>query len=404
MVFTLRVPKQPEGDLPPVSGELPDSALATISQRKFGLYLHVPFCVKRCGYCDFNTYTATELGGFSAEQWPELILLELELANRTLSGLPKIDTIFIGGGTPSLISPDIYQLLLNELKNNLAKDIEITLEANPDSVSRESLYGYFAAGINRISFGMQSAAANVLKVLDRTHNLTSVEQAVHGASDVGFRNISLDLIYGTPGESDADWLNSLKFATDLPINHLSAYSLIVESGTKLAAQVKRGDIAQPDDDIAASRYLTADQYLQQRGFDWYEISNWSKPDGDCRHNRIYWQSDNWWGLGPGAHSHIGGVRWWNEKYPTTWAAALQKNLSPAAGREELNQQQQQFESVMLQLRQRSGVSVSKLPRPDLVAQLSSTGWLDLAALAGGRVVLSQSGRLMADRVAAELLK
>lgn len=404
MVFTLRVPKQPDGDIPPVDGSLPATALASLPEQKFGLYLHVPFCTKRCGYCDFNTYTATELGGFSAADWPRYVIQELELANRVLGGLPTIETIFIGGGTPSLIAPDQYQQIFAQIKKHFSPNIEITLEANPDSVTTESLSGYFDLGINRISFGMQSAAKNVLAVLDRTHNPANVESAVLAANAIGFQDLSLDLIYGTPGETDQDWVASLELALQLPINHLSAYSLIVESGTKLASLVKRSEIPMPDDDIAAKRYLIAEEFLASKGFDWYEISNWGKAGAACKHNQLYWQSANWWGIGPGAHSHIGAVRWWNEKYPATWAAALAKGDSPAAGREQLSADQRLAELVMLRIRERSGLPLELLPDPDAAQQLLTAGWVEPAALADGQIVLNVAGRLMADRAAMLLLK
>lgn len=404
MVFTLRVPKQPDGLIPPESGSLPDTALDSLTRQQFGLYFHVPFCTKRCGYCDFNTYTATELPGFSKADWPTAILAELALANSILDGLPKIDTIFIGGGTPSLIEPDIYVRVFNEIRNRFASNIEITMEANPDSVTLDSLQGYFEAGINRISFGMQSAAANVLKTLDRTHDPAAVEKAVSAATAAGFKNISLDLIYGTPGESESDWLDSLNQAIALPINHLSAYSLIVESGTKLANQVERGEVAKPDDDLAAARYLLAEDVLTQAGFNWYEISNWGKAGATCSHNQLYWNSENWWGVGPGAHSHIGSVRWWNAKHPGQWQAALAAGRSPAAGREVLTAAQVQLETVMLGLRQRRGLPLDRLPKPELTAELAELGWLQETELAAGQAVLSLTGRLMADRAAALLLQ
>ncbi len=403
MVFTLRVPKQPDGATPPIDGSLPAAALASLPERNFGLYLHVPFCAKRCGYCDFNTYTATELAGFTAANWPTAIMAELELANKVLGEIPEISTIFIGGGTPSMLAPSEYEKVFSKISHKFASDIEITLEANPDSVTKSSLQGYFDLGINRISFGMQSAAKKVLQVLDRTHNPQSVSEAVVTAYEVGFRDLSLDLIYGTPGESDQDWLDSLTQATSLPINHISAYSLIVESGTKLAGLVNRGELPMPDDDVAAARYVMADDFLTERGFSWYEISNWGK-NAACRHNEIYWESGNWWGAGPGAHSHIGGVRWWNQKYPASWASALDQGSSPAVGREELSAAEQLDELVMLRLRQRAGLLLSDLPAPARATELLELGWLEPAALAAGRISLTRSGRLMADRVAAELLK
>lgn len=403
MVFTLRVPKQPDGATPPLDGSLPAAALASLSEKKFGLYLHVPFCAKRCGYCDFNTYTATELAGFTAANWPAAILAELEFAHQVLGELPEISTIFIGGGTPSMLAPGEYEKVFSKISHKFAPDIEITLEANPDSVTKSSLQGYFDLGINRISFGMQSAAKNVLQVLDRTHNPQAVSEAVVTAHEVGFRDLSLDLIYGTPGESDQDWLDSLTQATSLPINHISAYSLIVESGTKLAGLVNRGELPMPDDDVAAARYVMADDFLTERGFSWYEISNWGKSAA-CRHNEIYWESGNWWGAGPGAHSHIGGVRWWNQKYPATWASFIDQGNSPAVGREVLSAAEQLDELVMLRLRQRAGLLLSELPAPARVNELLELGWLEPAALAAGRISLTRNGRLMADRVAAELLK
>jgi putative oxygen-independent coproporphyrinogen III oxidase len=404
MVFTLRVPSQPQGSKPPVTGELPTPALESLKRRAFGIYLHVPFCAKRCGYCDFNTYTATELGGFKQSDWSDLILAELALAKKVLGEIPPIKTIFIGGGTPSLLAASEYEKVFAAISNNFAADIEITIEANPDSVSPASLKQYFAAGINRISFGMQSAAPNVLQLLDRTHDPKAVSSAVLAAKEVGFENISLDLIYGTPGESDENWLQSLQEATELPINHISAYSLIVEAGTKFANQVNRGEIPMPDDDLAAARYLIAEKFLTERNFQWYEISNWGINGASCRHNQLYWDSENWWGLGPGAHSHIGGVRWWNAKYPASWGEQLREGNSPAIGRELLTASEQQDERVMLGLRQRAGLAVAAVDRPEVLPELIAAGLLEPAALAQGRIVLTLQGRLLADRVTAQLLR
>ena len=404
MVFTLRVPKQPDGVKPPLTGELPATALQSLATKAFGLYLHVQICAKRCGYCDFNTYTATELGGFSQSDWSAQITTELQLAKKVLGGFPMIQTIFIGGGTPSLLPAADFEKVFKNISNHFAADIEITIEANPDSVTKSSLAQYLDIGINRISFGMQSSASKVLQLLDRTHNPSAVSSAVLAAAEVGFRDISLDLIYGTPGESDQDWLDSLTAATALPINHISAYALIVEAGTKFANQVNRGEIPMPDDDIAAARYIQAEEFLNQRNFHWYEISNWGVAGAACRHNQLYWDSANWWGAGAGAHSHIGGLRWWNEKYPATWAQLLTAGNSPAAGQELLSAAQQFDEQVMLGIRQRKGLPVSLLPAATDLAEFQAAGWIEPSALAQGQLVLTTAWRLMADLVTAEILR
>ncbi len=404
MVFTQRVPKELAGEVAPLNGALSESALASLPVADFGLYLHVPFCNVRCGYCDFNTYTSTELRGFRREDWANSIGLELDLAKRVIGDLPDIQTIFIGGCTPKLLQPGDFEKVFDNIESAFTSDIEITIEANPDNVTKESLSGYFKAGINRISFGMQSAVPSVLKVLDRTHDPKAVSQAVELAAEVGFKDISLDLIYGTPTETDNDWTESLLQALSLPINHFSAYSLIVEPGTKLHQQVKSGQVASPDDDISANRYLIAESQALAHGFNWYEVSNWGKGGARCRHNEIYWQSGNWWGAGPGAHSHVGGTRWWNKKHPTVWAQDLASGDSPAAGREVLTPDQLMFEAVMLSLRTFGGLAVSRLENPNPLLGLAKDGLIDPKKLDQGHVVLTLEGRLLADLVLRTLMK
>ncbi|MGH3358614.1 MAG: radical SAM family heme chaperone HemW, partial [Nocardioidaceae bacterium] len=314
----------PDGDRVPEDGSLPDSALATLGERPFGVYVHVPFCATRCGYCDFNTYTAAELGpGASRDGYADTVAAELDLAARVLrsdrpGGPPPVSTVFFGGGTPTLLPDGALPAVLERIDATfgLAPDAEVTTEANPDSVDARSLAVLREGGVNRVSFGVQSAVAQVLATLDRTHDASRVPDVVAAARAAGFEQVSVDLIYGTPGESMADWQASLDFAVRLAPEHVSAYALIVERGTALARAVARGEIAAPDDDEMADKYIAAEETLSAGGFGWYELSNWARtPAARCRHNELYWTGGDWWGAGPGAHSHIGGVRWWNVKHP-----------------------------------------------------------------------------------------
>ncbi|NUP59359.1 MAG: coproporphyrinogen III oxidase, partial [Pseudarthrobacter sp.] len=329
----------PLGDPAPSDGLLPAQAADRAADRAFGLYVHIPFCAVRCGYCDFNTYTATELGGgASQDAYAGTAVSEVHLAGRVLaaSGLPerKLSTVFFGGGTPTLLPADDLAMILRSAIDQwgIEPGAEVTTEANPDSVTPESLAVLKDAGFTRVSFGMQSAVPHVLKVLDRTHTPSRVPQVVQWARDAGLA-VSLDLIYGTPGESLADWRYSLETALSYGPDHISAYALIVEEGTKLAAQMRRGEVPGIDDDDHAEKYELADQLITAAGLGWYEVSNWARtPEQACRHNLAYWRGDDWWGIGPGAHSHVGGVRWWNVKHPSAYANRLSQGLSPAAGR------------------------------------------------------------------------
>jgi oxygen-independent coproporphyrinogen-3 oxidase len=367
-------------------------------------YVHIPYCIKRCGYCDFNTYTPSELqDGATLEivsgDYIDAVLKELEFAPTD-----QVPTIFFGGGTPSLIPPHDLGRVITAIKarNGIAGDCEITLEANPDSVTAEKLEGYIAAGFNRISFGMQSTSTHVLKVLDRTHDPENVKRAVDMARAAGFQSVSVDLIYGTPGESLKDWQSTVTQALNLGVDHISAYALIIEEGTKLAAQIKRGDVASPDDDLMADMYLYIDQACGFKGLKWYELSNWAKPGHECRHNIAYWKSANWWGLGPGAHSHIDRKRFWNIKHPTAYKQRLFDGLSPIADSEELTDEQRKSEYIMLASRLRTGISKRALS----VAQYERmTEYIkgDQIIDAPDALILTATGRLIADRIVAELL-
>ena len=366
-------------------------------------YVHIPYCIKRCGYCDFNTYTPNELhDGATLEivsnDYIDAVLKELEAAP-----LDEVPTIFFGGGTPSLLPADDLGRVIAAIKarNGLSGDCEITLEANPDTVTAEKLSRYISVGFNRISFGMQSAKPHVLAVLDRTHNPDNVERAVDMARAAGFASISVDLIYGTPGESLEDWRETVTTALFLDIDHISAYALIVEGGTKLAAQIKRGDLSMPDDDLMADMYLLVDQLCQAQGLSWYELSNWSKPHHECRHNIAYWENRNWWGLGPGAHSHIDGKRFWNIKHPTAYKQKMFAAETPIAESEVLTPEQIAVESIMLSIRMREGLDLTKLSKTQIeqLVDYSASGCVDLL---DNRVVLTPTGRLIADRIVREI--
>ncbi|GAB3158981.1 radical SAM family heme chaperone HemW [Micromonospora sonneratiae] len=401
----------PEGEPVPEDGSLPATALVSVGARGFGVYVHVPFCASRCGYCDFNTYTASELGGgASREGYADTVLAELALARRVLADQPprRVETVFVGGGTPTLLPADDLARILDGIDRTwgLAPDAEVTTEANPESVTPESLKTLRAAGYTRISLGMQSAAAGVLAVLDRRHTAGRATAAAAEARDAGFDHVNLDLIYGTPGETEEDFAASLGEVIAAGVDHVSAYALIVEDGTRLAARMRRGELPYPSDDVAADRYLAAEAALSAAGFSWYEVSNWARtPAARCRHNLLYWTGGDWWGLGPGAHSHVGGVRWWNVKHPTTYAARLAAGTSPGHGRELLSAEDQRVEDVMLRLRLAGGLPLDTL---DGAGRVGADRALEYGLLAepdfrAGRAVLTLRGRLLADAVVRDLL-
>ncbi len=400
----------PEGEAVPRDGSLPASAYAGLGTRPFGVYLHVPFCATRCGYCDFNTYTATELGGGASQaSYAGTAIAEVRLARRVLGHVDvPAATVFLGGGTPTLLPPHDLARLLDAVRDELGilPGAEVTTEANPDSVDAASLAALREAGFTRVSFGMQSAVPHVLATLDRTHDPDRVPQVVRWARAAGFEGISLDLIYGTPGESQDDWRESLEAALDTRPDHVSAYALVVEEGTRMAAQVRRGEIAAPDDDELADRYLLADEVLAAAGFDWYEVSNWTRGEAQrARHNEGYWRGHDWWGVGPGAHSHVGGTRWWNVRHPTAYAGRLAAGDSPAHAREVLTSDQQRVERVLLGIRLREGHPLADLRPAGLraAARAVSDGLLDPAANADGRAALTLRGRLLADAVVRDLV-
>ena len=375
----------------------------------FGIYVHVPFCAARCGYCDFNTYTASELAGSGAspEGWLAAVRRELDLAVRTVGQRP-VDTVFVGGGTPSLLGAARLGEVLDAIREafGLAAGAEVTTESNPESTSPQFFAELAAAGFTRVSLGMQSAAPHVLRVLERRHTPGRAVAAAREARAAGIGHVNLDLIYATPGETDDDLRASLDAVLAAGVDHVSAYALIVEDGTALARRVARGELPAPDDDVAAARYELIDDRLSAAGFAWYEVSNWAaSPAAACRHNIGYWREGDWWGLGPGAHSHLAGVRWWNVKHPARYAALLAAGESPEADRELLTDAERHTERVMLRLRLATGLPLALLDGVGTAAaaRAAEDGLLDPVALVAGRAVLTRRGRLLADRVVQTLL-
>jgi len=370
----------------------------------FGVYVHVPFCAVRCGYCDFNTYTATELGGGGSQAaYAGHAVAEVEHAAKLLGpDRPEVATVFFGGGTPTLLPAGDLTRVLSAIDASfgLAEGAEVTTEANPDSVTPEGLAALREGGFNRVSFGMQSAVPHVLQVLERTHDPARVPQAVAWARAAGFEQVSLDLIYGTPGETVADWQASVDAALSCSPDHVSAYSLIVEDGTRLARQVRTGVIPAPDDDDLAEKYVIADDAFAAAGLGWYEVSNWARNEAArCRHNDLYWTSRDWWGVGPGAHSHVAGERWWNVKHPSAYAARMVAGESPAQEGERLDEKSRQLERVLLEIRLRDGLPLDLVDRTraeDVVRR-------ELGVLHQDRLVLTRKGRLLADAIVRDLV-
>jgi putative oxygen-independent coproporphyrinogen III oxidase len=402
----------PLADPAPLDGLLPGSVAEGASDRNFGVYLHVPFCRVRCGYCDFNTYTAEELRGTKRSDYAGQAALEVAFGANVLTaaGVPvrPVSTVFFGGGTPTLLPASDLAHMLDAVRAAwpLSADVEVTTEANPDSVDLSYLLALKAAGFTRVSFGMQSAVPSVLATLERTHDPARIPLVVAWARQAGL-DVSLDLIYGTPGETIDDWRASLEQAIAQSPDHLSAYSLIVEDGTKLARQIRRGEVAQPDEDLQADMYELADSLLAAAGYEWYEVSNWSRGAGHAsRHNLSYWQGHDWWGIGPGAHSHVGGVRWWNVKHPAAYADRVLARHSPAAGRETLDAETQRVERVLLLTRIRDGLRINELESSGrlAVAGLIADELVNAAAALRGSIELTLRGRLLADAVVRRLLE
>jgi putative oxygen-independent coproporphyrinogen III oxidase len=401
----------PDGDPVPADGSLPDQAYDGMADRTLSVYLHVPFCATRCGYCDFNTYTAGELGAAASPQsWLDAALAEIDLAAKVLaaSGTTRqVGTVFVGGGTPSLVGAGPLTTLLAAVGDliGLHPDAEVTTEANPESTDPRLLAELRAAGFTRLSLGLQSTSPTVLRVLERAHSPGRALDVVRWARHAGFEHVNLDLIYGTPGETDDEFVASLRAAAASGADHVSAYSLIVEPGTRLARQVRSGALPMTDDDVLADRYLLAENELTGAGLQWYEVSNWAANDAArCRHNLAYWTGGDWWGIGPGAHSHVGGVRWWNVKHPTAYAGAMAAGRSPGHAREVLDPAQRRLEDILLRLRLSDGLPAALLSASGRAHATDAVdqGLLEPDQLVAGRAVLTVTGRLLADGLALRL--
>jgi len=407
----------PIADPAPLDGLLPSQAATGVDSRSFHAYVHVPFCRVRCGYCDFNTYTATELDGAPQSNYAETLIKEISFSVAALNGSGvasrKLKSAFFGGGTPTQLPAADLVKILSALKSSfgLEDGAEVTTEANPDNVDFEYLSELREGGFNRVSFGMQSAVPSVLKTLERTHKPENLPLVVTAAKQAGLAT-SVDLIYGAPGETLKEWQTSLAAAIALDPDHISAYSLIVEDGTKLARQIRSGQLSEPDEDLQADKYELAEEMLNAAGYAWYEVSNWAKvsdsEDNRSAHNISYWQSQDWWGYGPGAHSHVGGVRWWNVKHPSAYSGKLSEGVSPAAGRETLTDRTRLEERILLEIRVESGLSVEqvKLVNPDmgkLIAGFIADELVDPAAAIRGTLRLTLKGRLLADSLVRQIL-
>ena len=375
-------------------------------------YIHVPFCAVRCGYCDFNTYTNAELGGGGSQaEYADNAMAEMDLtlaADRAAGyEYEEISTVFFGGGTPTLLPADDLVRMLDHLRSliPLADDAEVTTEANPDSVTHASLSRLADGGITRVSIGMQSAIPSVLATLDRTHDPDRVPQVVQWAKDAGLQ-VSLDLIYGTPGETVADVETSVRAALACEVDHLSAYSLIIEGNTAMARQLRRGEIEAPDPDDMADKYELVDDLTCEAGLTWYEVSNFARtPEHRSRHNLAYWKGGDWWGIGPGAHRHRDGLRSWNVKHPSRYARMLASGELPVADSEQVAAEDRLVERIMLELRIADGLAVDVVPEQNrsMLEVHRDRGHLDPDALAAGRAVLTREGRLLADAVIRDLV-
>lgn len=366
---------------------------------RFGVYIHVPFCSTRCGYCDFNTYTPTEVET-SHQTYLEALERELELA---APHNPPADTVFIGGGTPSLLGAQGLGRILQMVRNTfgISPGAEITTESNPESTSPAYFEGLLDAGFTRVSLGMQSASAPVLKVLDRMHTPGRATQAAREASEAGFAHINLDMIYGTPTETDDDVRRTLEAVLSTPVDHVSAYSLIVADGTRMARKVRTGELPPPSEDAYADRYQMIADTLEAHGFDWYEVSNWAKPGGQCRHNLVYWHALPYWGAGPGAHGYIGDTRYFNVKRPERYSQLLRQSTLPIDGSETISPAERHTEQVMLGLRLKEGIPWEWVGQGahGVVDKHERAGLLEV----GERLKVTAKGRLLADGIITDIL-
>ena len=390
----------------------------------FEAYIHVPFCIRRCGYCDFNTYTAVDMGaGASRGNYANMVIREMSIVHdwQIAHGVnePEAATVFFGGGTPTILKASDLVAMLNAVRDTwgIADNAEITTEANPDTVNADYVKELADGGFNRISFGMQSAVPSVLKTLDRTHTPANVAAGIAAANAAGMRS-SVDLIYGAPGESLDDWRVSVRTAIDLGVDHISAYALTVAPNTKMGRQIAVGTLPTPDDDDEATKYEIADDLLSAAGLEWYEISNLARPGYESQHNLGYWRNVDWAGLGPGAHSHYGnvmdveqsasaetsetvkssGLRSWDIAHPRMWGQAINDDNVPWSGSERISNEENLEEIIMLGLRIREGLDLSRLGNMVDMARIQPMEDEGLIVIRDGRVIPTRTGRLLNDTV------
>ena len=377
--------------------------------RTLSAYVHVPYCRVRCGYCDFNTYTGSELRGAKQSDFVDHVAAEIAIAENVLAergDSRQLSTVFFGGGTPTLLPVEDLVNTVAHLRNTfgIEPNAEVTVEANPDSVDADYLSKLAEGGVTRVSFGVQSAVPEVLAVLDRTHNPENVPLAVQAARNAGL-DVSIDLIYGSPGETLERWQQSLELVRSLRVDHVSAYSLIVEDGTALERKIRRGELVAPDPNTQAEMYEMADRAFESMGLGWYELSNWSRDESTrSAHNMAYWLNQDWWGFGAGAHSYLGGRRWWNVKHPAAYATRVMNGESPELDGETPTAEQTQLERVLLGTRLRTGFDIAAL-EPGIaheIPALVADGLIAKDEAARGLVVLTLKGRLLADAVVRRL--
>ena len=345
----------------------------------FGVYVHIPFCSRRCGYCAFATWTDR---AHLQQHYLDALRADIRRA-----ALPPVSSVFVGGGTPTLVDPGELVRVLASIPT--VAGAEVTVECNPDDVTAEMMHTYRDGGVNRISMGVQSMVPHVLQALDRGHSPDNVTRAVDAVLAAGIGTFNLDLIYGAAGESLDDWRTTLTAAIALRPTHVSAYALTVEAGTPLAERPE----LHPDDDDLADKYELADDLLPAAGLANYEVSNWAQPGHECRHNMLYWQQGDYRGFGSAAHSHASGRRWWNIRTPERYIAAVQAGESTEAAGETLDDETRRVEGLQLALRMRDGVAADAL---------DTDGLEGLVQLDGQRVRLTRKGRLLANEVSLRL--
>ena len=352
----------------------------------FGVYIHIPFCAKKCDYCAFATFT--DRHQLTSDY---LDAMRTHIRRSVANGMPKATSVFIGGGTPTLVPADELMSVLAEIK--LANNAEVTVECNPDDITLPMMQTFLANSVNRVSIGVQSTVGHVLKSLGRTHNPENVQRSVSIVRQAGFKTFNLDIIYGAAGETVADWSQTVSDVVALDPPHVSAYGLTVEANTVLATQPDR----HPDDDDQADKYIICDDLFESRGLANYEISNWAKTGHECEHNSLYWQQGNYEGFGSAAHAHLNGRRWWNVRTPDRYIELVNAGESSESSSETLDAETSKREMLQLLVRTREGVPHGSFSDTDL-DEMS-----ELLDRQDDRIILTRAGRLLANEVALRLI-